>query len=395
MSNATQTMDAPGSSGSMSTVMLIVGAIVLVIGTIGLTPLATQGSAAFNQGTDMMWGLPVVTYAYMGLASFGVAIVTALGMVFRFGNFDAIARRTLLLALGLSLGALLALSLELGHAFRTLWAIPLNMQVRSPMLWMGVFWAAYVVLLLVALSRLRGGNSIRDAGMRGVGILLLLAALGALFTQGLVYGMMVMRPVWYGAATPLYFLVGAAVAGFAFAMLFTNLAYRLDQQAMGENTRKVMQETLPLALLLTVVLYAIVLVARVTTGLWSVADGVQEVYLHMVGSGLFWFEVIVCLALPLVILATTLRRNALMQVIAATLLIIGLFIARYEFIIGGQLVPLFKGAWISGLDVSGFTPYTPSLTEWMVLVVAAGFALVIYALGDKLVNPDGSSPDGD
>ncbi|MGM0554052.1 MAG: NrfD/PsrC family molybdoenzyme membrane anchor subunit [Pseudomonadota bacterium] len=391
MIDATQPMDAPGSSGNMSTVMLVIGAIALIIGAIGSAPLLTQGSAAFNQGTNVMWGLPVVTYAYMALASFGVAIVTAMGMVFRVGHFDAIARRTLLLALGLSLGALLALTLELGHAFRTLWAIPLNMQVRSPMLWMGVFWAAYVILLLVGLSRLRGGHGAHGSGMRGLGILLLLAALGALFTQGLVYGMMIMRPVWYGAATPLYFLVGAAVAGFAFALLFTNLAYRLNPQSMGEKTRHVMQDTLPLALLGTVVLYAIVIVARLTAGLWSVADGVQEVYLHMIGSGLFWFEIIVCLALPLVILASSMRRSAGMQVVAATLLIIGLFIARYEFIIGGQLIPLFKGAWISGLDVSGFMPYSPSLTEWMVLLVASGFALVIYALADKLVNPAGRS----
>lgn len=395
MSDATQTLDAPAPSGGMSTVLLIIGAIALIIGAIGSSPLLTEGSAAFNQGTDLMWGLPVVTYAYLALASFGVAIVTALGMVFRVGDFDTIARRTLLLALGLSLGALLALALELGNAFRTLWAIPLNMQVRSPMLWMGLFWAAYVVLLLVGLSRLRGGGSVHAEGMRGLGILILLAALGALFTQGLVYGMMVMRPVWYGAATPLYFLVGAAVAGFAFALLFTNLAYRLDQQAMGPKVRHLLQETLPVVLLATVVLYAIVVVARVTTGLWSVADGVQEVYLHTLGSGLFWFEIIVCLALPLVILASAMRRNAAMQVVAAVLLLVGLFIARYEFVIGGQSVPLFKGAWISGLDVSGFVPYSPSLTEWMVLLVAAGFALLVYALADKLVHPGGGAPERD
>ncbi|MFN4263338.1 MAG: NrfD/PsrC family molybdoenzyme membrane anchor subunit [Thioalkalivibrionaceae bacterium] len=396
MSNGTQTLGTAPASGGMSTLLLIVGLVGIVLGAIGSIPLMTQGGAAFNQGTNMIWGLPVVTYAYLALSSFGVAIVTSLGIVFRAGNFDAIARRTLLLALGLSLGALLALSLELGHTLRTLWVIPLNMQVRSPMLWMGVFWTAYVVLLVIGLLRLKGGNSIRGEGMRGLGVLIVLAALGALFTQGLVYGMMVMRPVWYGAATPLYFLVGATVAGFAFAMLFTNLAYRMDQGAMGECTRAVMRDTLPLALLAVLVLYAIVVAARVTTGLWSVADGVQVVYQHMVSSGLFWFEIIVCLALPLVILASPgLRQQALMQVVASVLLIIGLFIARYEFIIGGQLVPLFKGSWISGLNVSGFVPYSPSMTEWMVLLIAASFALLVYALGDKLVNPMGTSPDGD
>jgi molybdopterin-containing oxidoreductase family membrane subunit len=62
------------------------------------------------------------------------------------------------------------------------------------------------------------------------------------------------------------------------------------------------------------------------------------------------------------------------QMVTALLVMIGLLISRYEFIIGGQLVPLFKGSWVHGL-----IPYVPSMTEWGLLVLGIGVANVVYA----------------
>ncbi len=53
---------------------------------------------------------------------------------------------------------------------------------------------------------------------------------------------------------------------------------------------------------------------------------------------------------------------------------VGLLISRYEFIIGGQLVPLFKGSWAPPL-----ISFTPSPTEWALLVMGIGVANVVYA----------------
>jgi molybdopterin-containing oxidoreductase family membrane subunit len=67
-----------------------------------------------------------------------------------------------------------------------------------------------------------------------------------------------------------------------------------------------------------------------------------------------------------------------MQVIAALLTLVAVFIGRYEFVVGGQLVPLFKGSWVSGL-----IDYSPSLSEWMITLLAVSITFVVYALGER------------
>ncbi len=53
--------------------------------------------------------------------------------------------------------------------------------------------------------------------------------------------------------------------------------------------------------------------------------------------------------------------------------------------IGGQVVPLFKGSWVPGL-----IEYTPSLTEWMLVVLALSVTFLIYAVGEKVFDLGGS-----
>jgi hypothetical protein len=56
------------------------------------------------------------------------------------------------------------------------------------------------------------------------------------------------------------------------------------------------------------------------------------------------------------------------------LVMVGLFISRYEFIVGGQIVPLFKGSWSQG-----FISYVPSTTEWALLALGVGISNLVYA----------------
>lgn len=357
----------------------IIAIILLVIGVIGLYPLMSEGGRAFNQGSDLPWGLPVVTYAFLALGSFAVAIVNMLGVLTKQPGLCRLVRRNLMLSLGLSVGAVAALALELGHPIRSIWAIPLNMQIRSPLLWMGVFWALYIISMLVALVWLRTPEN-RLETRQGLAMLILVTALGGLFTQGLVYGMMAMRPVWFGSATPLYFLIAALPLGLALMSLFTQISYGFRRRDMSQDVQVLISELLPKYLLVAMAVYTLTWIARITTGLWTVQDGHQVVFQHMVGSGLFWFEAIVGIALPLALLLFLRKQSVAVSVITAVTIIIGLFIARYEFVIGGQLVPLFKGTWEWGL-----IQYTPSVTEWMVTLTGAALAVTVYAFGERLL----------
>lgn len=357
----------------------VIAVLLLAAGLIGLYPLVTEGSRAFNQGSDLAWGLPVVTYAFLALGSFAVAIVSMLGVLSQQAGLCRLVRRNLMLSLGLSVGAVAALALELGHPLRSIWAIPLNMQLRSPLLWMAVFWTLYLASVLLALVWLRGPDN-RLEQRPALALLVLLTALAGLFTQGLVYGMMAMRPVWFGATTPLYFLVASLPLGVALMSLFAHISHGFRRDAMAPEVQDLVGERLPRYLLIVMVVYLLTWIARLTTGLWTVQDGHNIVFDHMVGSGLFWFEAAFGIALPLVLLLLVRRPSVAVSVLTAVAVIVGLFIARYEFVIGGQLVPLFKGTWQWGL-----IEYAPSVTEWMVTLTGVGLVLAVYVFGERLL----------
>ncbi len=382
MTTTTMGRRSTAEQGSAGTILLIAAAVAFVAGIAGSWQLWTVGHAAFNTGTDMMWGLPVVSYAYLTLTSFGAALVACLALTFRIEAFAPVAARALMLALAMLIAALVALALELGDPILTLWAIPANMAFASPLLWMGVCWAIFGLSALVLLFQLTLAVDDHPRVSRIAAVGLLVGAVAGVVTQGLVYGVMSMRPVWYGPATPLYFLFSTVVIGFAVVTLFTNLAYGLNHVRMPERLRMLCEGLLPKALLAALVVYLIGFGSRVATGLYSGQDGVQIVYRHMVASWPFHLELWVGLLLPLVLLSiAALRHRAGIQTLAAALILGGLFIGRYEFIIGGQLVPLFKGSW-----VPGFVDYAPSFTEWALLLLAVSLGVLIYALGEKLLN---------
>jgi Ni/Fe-hydrogenase subunit HybB-like protein len=95
----------------------------------------------------------------------------------------------------------------------------------------------------------------------------------------------------------------------------------------------------------------------------------------------FWLE-IGGLAAAFVLMARAGLRNRQGTQLSAALLAVGAAaIGRYEFVIGGQLVPMFKGSWVHGL-----VQYTPSATEWMLALMSLSIVFVVYALGERLLN---------
>lgn len=344
-----------------------------------LIALATQGHAAYNTTSQgpLSWGLPIVTYDYFLLLSTGLALVASLALAFGARDFYPIAKRCTWAALGAAVAGVAALMLELGHPLRALWAIPLNFQYLSPLFWKPFFIAAYVVLLLVLFNRMnRPGWDY--AANRGLGVALFIAAAAVALNAGAVFGMMAMRPFWYGPLIPVYFLAESLLSGLAFAILVTYLAYGLDPKAMPDKARALLTGAMPGIFAAALAVVIAMVGSRAITGLWSNAEGLQA-FDWMVGSPLFHLELWVGLALPLVLmLRASSRSQPGMQLAAAVLVLVALFIGRYEFVIGGQVVPLFKGSW-----VPGFVRYTPSFAEWMLFAVSLSITFAVYAFGEK------------
>jgi len=344
--------------------------------------LLTEGGAAFNTSSDgINWGMAISVYVFFALTSSGLTFIASLSMVFGFREYYSIAKRCVWLAI-VTLGAgFSVLALELGHPFRMLWAMPAGLQYLSPMFWMGVFYLIDLVLLMIKFDRLWHDDW--DSPLsQALSIASFVAVVLASGMLGLVFGSMVMRPMWYGSFTAVYFIFTAALSGAAAIVLTTYMAYGFRRETMPEPLRSMASGKAlakVFATLTGITLFSVV--TRMWTGLWSNLDGLEGFH-ALALSPAFHIEVWAGLALPFVLMIVPAwQRQPRWQITASVLVLLGMFIDRYQFLVTGQIVPMFKGAWASGL-----AEYVPSLTEWMMAVLGFAIVFAFYGLGEKLFN---------
>lgn len=370
----TQTQTAGGSS---STLMMAGITGVLVSFGVALATLLSQGHAAFNTESDAVsWGLPIATYVFFAVTSCGLTLIASLGTVFGVKAFAPVAKRCILLAAATLIGGMACLALEIGHVFRMLWALPLSMQIMSAMWWMGLLYLLDLVFLALKFQRIQAGDW-DSSTSKLYGVLSLVFAVAATGTLGLIFGMMAMRPFWYGGFVPVSFIVAGVVSGLAVATLTTWLAAGMREQGLSGSTRALMSGAMPGTFAAALLVYFLFVVGRTITGLWSNADG-MEAFDWMTGSIWFWLEIAAMVVAFYLLSNAGMRSQAGMQVLAAALVLFAVFVGRYEYVIGGQIVPLFKGAWLPSM-----ASYAPSLTEWMLALFALAVACTLYAYGDK------------
>lgn len=377
MTTGSQTLAAPLNASRISNLRAIVGVVGLVLGAWAAMSLFSIGHASFNTSSTLVWGLPVSSYVFFVLTSTGLTFVASLAMVFGLKDFYPIAKRCVWGALVTLIVGFISLGLEIGNPLRMLWAIPTNLAVTSPLWWMGLFYLTYMVLLVLKFRLIHKGDW-NSPQSRMVGVASFVAVIVAHATLGSVFGMMAMRPFWYGPMVPVYFLITAFLSGLAFIMLFINLDYGVDQSNMSDGARKAMRQHVPMIFGIVLGLVIVFSLAKVATGLWTNAPDVKLPTQHVVGSALFHVELWIGMVLPFVLMLSARRHEASTQVLAGALVIVALFIGRYEYVVGGQLVPLFKGSWEPDLIA-----YSPSLTEIGVVVLAVSVGLLLYAYGDK------------
>lgn len=387
MTTATNLVPCEACISRISNLRIGAGVVGLVLGVIAAIGLLVQGHASFNTNSNLAWGLPIATYVFFVLTSTGLTFVASLATVFGLTDFYPIAKRCIWGALATLVTGFIALGLEIGNPIRMLWVIPTNAQVSSPMWWMGLFYLSYGVFLVWKLLLVHKGDW-TSTHSKAIGIASLITVILAHATLGSVFGMMAMRPFWFGGMVPVYFLITAALSGLAFVMLFVNLDHGMNHGNMTEGARRAMTRAMPAIFGLVLGLVLVFTLARTATGLWTNVTEIQVPMQYITSSGWFKAEVWLGMVLPLALMLSPYRTNAKVQTLAGLLVVLALFIGRYEYVIGGQLVPMFKGAWYPDL-----ISYTPSLTEWGVVILAASLGLLLYAYGDKKLRLD-DSPNG-
>jgi len=338
--------------------------------------LITEGLGVLGGNDIVIWPLPIATYIFFALTSTGLTFVASMPLVFGMKQFETIAKRAVFLGIATLLAAFAALSMDLGSISNIVYFL-ISPNFSSPMWWMGAIYTIELIMLMVKFWRMQVGDW-HSQGSKIIGGIAFISAIAATSTLGMVFGNISARPTYNGMFAPVYFLVTAFLSGLALIILFSISYYQIsktqspDEEVTSyDNLGKIMAFITGIVLVLFLI--------RTIVGLAN-NDSEFLAFDLFVGSSSFNFVLWFGLLLPLLLMILPkVRATTTGKLIAAVLILSGLFIERMSYVLIGQLKPL--GVRSSGIP--GLVTHSNTIWEWLVVASSLAFLLLAFTFGEK------------
>ncbi len=372
----------PNGSKMYNVVIYFLGLLTLVGVGAGVHSLVVGHEHTFGVSREVPWGILIGTYVFFVVTSTGLCIVSSIGHVFGFKNFNPIAKRAVFLSIATIVAGFLVIAFEIENTWRMPVGNVVGANITSNIWWMGTLYGAYLVFMIFEFIMLqKNAHKLAMAcGLAG-----LLSGVVAHSNLGAVFGLLNGREFWHGPYMPIYFIASAAMSGCVAIIFFTYLAYVVNKWQMNEHMKKSMESVAKLAaLLMAIILFFTSW--KMITGITGHPPGKYEA-MQMLLTGKyqlnFWGgEVLLGMILPFIIIMLVKGKNMTALFIASFLGIIGIFIMRYDLVIVGQLIPHYHGMGL--VDYPEYFTYSPTLHENLVVAGGIAFCMMIFLLGEKL-----------
>ncbi|HEY5674174.1 MAG TPA: NrfD/PsrC family molybdoenzyme membrane anchor subunit [Malonomonas sp.] len=353
------------------------------IGIAGVVNVLINGHAhAYNVTREIPWGILIATYVFLVVSSTGLCLVSSLGHVFGMKQFEFIGKRAIILAILTLLCGFGAIGMELNHPIRMgIYAI-LSPNFASAIWWMGTLYGIYLMFLCAEFYFLMKGM---HKGAFTMGVLGFTAAVSAHSNLGAVFGLLEARPFWHGSFLPIYFIVSALVSGGALVSMIVYFNHKQTGQPMPQQIASFMDilGRLQILFLMTLVFFV---VWKIIPGVYGQPPEKYEATMALLSGPYafnFWFfEVLMGLAIPLGILFFKKTRTPYGVMMAGLCSTIGIFFMRYDLVITGQLVSMRED---TAQLIGGLLQYTPSATEYAIVVGSICTCLFLYTLAERLL----------
>ncbi len=357
-----------------------IAALVIVI-LVGLYFWALQmpffeGLIITNMRDVFSWGFYIQNFMYfVGLAAGGLVVYSSVSL-FGAKDFAPISRIAVLQAGICVILAFLFIMVDMGHPERGFWfALTPNLQSV-------LFYDAMIINIYLAICAVDAWVLMSGRGTHKVELVLtfisLPAAIGMHSITAWALGLQKAREGWHTALMAPIFVSSAIVSGIALLMLiamsvdhFTHVKFK---KVMFDKLAKLLATVIPIDLFL--------LMCEVLQSSWpsSTTPGHWErISLLLFGkySGLFGFEIFLGGVLPFFLLAipkTRVKRS--MQILACSLILIGVLIKRFMFIVMG-----FAVSPLGPIEAA----YAPSLVEIMVTLGLWAIGILLFTLAVKVL----------
>ena len=346
-----------GKSRQFYTLFILLS-IFSAIGFICFMVSYISGHHVLGSSSIIPWGMPITVTIYLIGLSAGSLILSSLTYVFGKEQYRPIARLAVFLAIILIFGAMIGIALDLGRpekSWRLFMFFVLN-NMRSMFAVNGILYGGYFLIGVIYLGAIFADRHkfIKAMGKIAVGW----AALVHMGT-GAIFGFIATRPIFFSPIKPFEFLTAAMASGLALLMIAVVVVFKLTRRSLNQD----LIFSLSRLLRILIVILAVMVLVDKLTHLYSPHREPTIWLLTGPYAWIFWIlQVGFAYILPLLILIHPKYSKSLQGVmVAALLVVIGIFGERFSLVIPGTAypMPLYPGK-IEGIwGMAGSFPITP------------------------------------
>ncbi len=368
---------------------------------------------------NIPWGINVPNDFWFTGSSVAAFIISSFAHVFGIERYKPIAGFSLLMAFVLLVAAMFNLIDDLKQPGRMLNFFMYGWENfgTSPMKWGVIFLMAYPILIFFQaiyiyrpyfvkkMATLNGIShtfygflTLGRMGMSQVdldkdhqvgkllGIIGIPLALCVHGYTGYILGAVHSNALWHTPLMPILFLASAMVSGTGFLIIIIPIFQKFFT-SMGSVNHETMVD---LAKLLALFI-AIDLVIHFLWLSFAIPFNGEEKYLLYAFFELNFYEVLyveylLCLIIPMIVGFSALRNNFSVLYCAGILSVVGIWLFRWNIVIGGQGIPKSAPGFLHySPDVFSQSSIVSILSNWGILIALICFILVIFPWDEEMV----------
>ncbi|WP_331774842.1 NrfD/PsrC family molybdoenzyme membrane anchor subunit [Sulfurospirillum sp. 1612] len=362
-------------------VWLVLSLLVAAVGVYGMVQVFLYGQeASYGVSREVPWGILIIGYSFFVGITLGTAVVGALAHVFKIEAFNIMSKKVALVSLSSLIAAFFIIFWDLGGPFKLqvlrLVVYFTEFKISSPIWWLVVLYASELPFLALEVYFLlsKKANSAFFASL--IGSFLGLIAYG---TMALVFDSNGSRPLWHTSSFALFFIISAIAGGFAVVLLMIFLSRSTQKYQNGINA---LSKALFffLSLMLIIDFWNIVINSYTSD---TELGATMKLFVNggVLSHNFYYYEVLIGMVIPIILLVLGRFKSGFLGALAGLFVLFGLFFARYDAVIGGQLLARPSN------DV-GLIQYSYSVTatELSLFICSIGIVGVVYFLGAKFFN---------
>ncbi|RPH42197.1 MAG: polysulfide reductase [Desulfobulbaceae bacterium] len=369
-------------SGKYNAAIGLCGLLTLIGVAAGIHSIYAGHEHTFGVTREVPWGILIAAYVFFVVTSTGLCIVSSIGHVFGFKNFNPIAKRAVFMSIATIVAGFLVIAFEIENSWRMPVGNVIGANATSNIWWMGTLYGAYLFFMMLEFVMLQKNDHKKATAFGLSGLLIGVAAHSNL---GAVFGLLNGREFWHGPYMPIYFITSAAMSGCIAIIFFTYLAYRANNWQMSDDLKKAMESVAKVgALLMAIIIFFTTW--KMISGVTGQPPGKYEAIMTLINGPYamnFWGgEVLLGMVIPFAIIMMVRGRSMKALFIASLAGMVGIFFMRYDLVIVGQLIPNFHGMGL--VDYPDLLTYAPKLHENLVVLGGIAFCIMLFLMGEKL-----------